>query len=264
MGFEGKAYMISTKYSKDNKYSTDNNSSLRYNFALMALMLLLSPLSHAEVYKTTTSEGQVVYTDNINTAYQYNKNSKNISVLDKLPTQLQVSSTTTQPATTSTSLNSQVDNAASTAADISLPDSLGDSLTGRLSTQSISASQQGDYVLKIVSPEVGQTLRRGSQPIEINVALRPSLKTGDRIVYQLNNQTLATIKDTSYTIATTTLDPNPYTITVRVENVLGEVIAQDTRAINLISNNVLYQKKRKAIAEAQKKQTNQPWYKKIL
>ena len=245
--------MILTKYKSD-------NSSLRDNFALTAVVLLLSQLSHAEVYKTTTSEGQVVYTDNINTAYQYNKSSKNISVLDKLPTQSQVSSTTTQPATTSTSLNNQVNNAASKAADIRLPDSL----TGRLSTQSISASQQGDYVLKIVSPKAGQTLRRGSQPIEINVALTPSLKTGDRIVYQLNNQTLATIKDTSYTIATTTLDPNPYTITVRVENVLGEIIAQDTRAINLISNNVLYQKKRKAIAQAQKKQANQPWYKKIL
>ena len=245
--------MILTKYKSD-------NSSLRDNFALTAVVLLLSQLSHAEVYKTTTSEGQVVYTDNINTAYQYNKSSKNISVLDKLPTQSQVSSTTTQPATTSTSLNNQVNNAASKAADIRLPDSL----TGRLSTQSISASQQGDYVLKIVSPKAGQTLRRGSQPIEINVALTPSLKTGDRIVYQLNNQTLATMKATSYTIATTTLDPNPYTITVRVENVLGEIIAQDTRAINLISNNVLYQKKRKAIAEAQKKQANQPWYKKIL
>ncbi|ATR78517.1 DUF4124 domain-containing protein [Moraxella osloensis] len=259
MGFEGKAYMILTKYSRDNKYTTDNNSSLRYSFILTAVVLLLSPLSHAQVYKTTTSDGQVVYTDNINTAYQYNKNSKNISVLDKLPIQSQVSSTT-QPATTSTSLNNQVNNAASKAADSRLPDSL----TGRLSTQSISASQQGDYVIKIVSPEAGQTLRRGSQPIEINVALTPSLKTGDRIVYQLNNQTLATIKDTSYTIATTTLDPNPYTITVGVENVLGEVIAQDTRAINLISNNVLYQKKRKAIAEAQKKKANQPWYKKIL
>ena len=241
--------MILTKYKSD-------NSSLRDNFALTAVVLLLSQLSHAEVYKTTTSEGQVVYTDNINTAYQYNKSSKNISVLDKLPTQSQVSSTTTQPATTSTSLNNQVNNAASKAADSRLPDSL--------STQSISASQQGDYVLKIVSPKAGQTLRRGSQPIEINVALTPSLKTGDRIVYQLNNQTLATIKDTSYTIATTTLDPNPYTITVRVENVLGEIIAQDTRAINLISNNVLYQKKRKAIAQAQKKKANQPWYKKIL
>ena len=245
--------MILTKYKSD-------NSSLRDNFALTAVVLLLSQLSHAEVYKTTTSEGQVVYTDNINTAYQYNKSSKNISVLDKLPTQSQVSSTTTQPATTSTSLNNQVNNAASTATDNRLPDSL----TGRLSTQSISASQQGDYVLKIVSPKAGQTLRRGSQPIEINVALTPSLKTGDRIVYQLNNQTLATMKATSYTIATTTLDPNPYTITVRVENVLGEIIAQDTRAINLISNNVLYQKKRKAIAQAQKKQANQPWYKKIL
>jgi hypothetical protein len=253
MGFEGKAYMILTKYKSD-------NSSLRDKFALTAVVLLLSQLSHAEVYKTTTSEGQVVYTDNINTAYQYNKSSKNISVLDKLPTQSQVSSTTTQPATTSTSLNNQVNNAASKAADIRLPDSL----TGRLSTQSISASQQGDYVLKIVSPKAGQTLRRGSQPIEINVALTPSLKTGDRIVYQLNNQTLATMKATSYTIATTTLDPNPYTITVGVENVLGEIIAQDTRAINLISNNVLYQKKRKAIAQAQKKQANQPWYKKIL
>lgn len=224
------------------KYSTDHNSSLRYNFALMALGLLLSQLSHAEVYKTTTLEGQVVYTDNINTAYQYNKNSKNISVLDKLPTQSQVSATTNQSATTSISLNNQVDNAASTAIDTRLPDSLGDSLTGRLSTQSISASQQGDYVIKIVSPEAGQTLRRGSQPIEISVALTPSLKTGDRIIYQLNNQTLATIKDTSYTIATTMLDPNPYTITVSVENVLGKVIAQDTRAITLISNNVLYQK----------------------
>jgi len=258
MGFEGKTYMILTKY------KSNNNSSLRDNFALTAMGLLLSQLSHAEVYKTTTSEGQVVYTDNINTAYQYNKNSKNISVLDKLPTQSQVSSTTTQPATTSTSLNNEVDNAASTATDNRLPDSLGDSLTDRLSTQSISASQQGDYVLRIVSPEAGQTLRRGSQSIEINVALMPSLKTGDRIVYQLNNQTLATIKDTSYTIVTTTLDPNPYTITVSVENVLGEVIAQDTRAITLISNNVLYQKKRKAIAQIQKKKANQPWYKKIL
>nr|WP_313423735.1 DUF4124 domain-containing protein [Moraxella sp.] len=238
------------------KYKSNNNSSLRYsyNFALMASMLLLSQLSHAEVYKTTTLEGQVVYTDNINTAYQYNKNSKNISVLDKLPTQSQVSSTTNQSTTTSNNLNNEVDNAASTATDNRLPDSL----TDRLSTQSISASQQGDYILNIVSPEAGQTLRRGSQPIEINVALTPSLKTGDRIVYQLNNQTLATIKDTSYTIATTTLDPNPYTITVSVENVLGEVIAQDTRAINLISNNVLYQKKRKAIAQAQKKKANQP------
>lgn len=253
--------MILTKYSTANKYSTDNNSGLRYSLILTALGLLLSQLSHAEVYKTTTSEGQVVYTDNINTAYQYNKNSKNISVLDKLPTQSQVSATTNQSATTSTSLNNQVDNAASTAADNRFPDSL---ITGRLSTQSISASQQGDYVLNIVSPEAGQTLRRGSQPIEISVALTPSLKTGDRIVYQLNNQTLATIKDTSYTIATTTLDPNPYTITVSVENVLGEVIAQDTRAITLISNNVLYQKKRKAIAQAQKKKANQPWYKKIL
>ena len=260
MGFEGKAYMILTKY------KSNNNSSLRYsyNFALMASMLLLSQLSHAEVYKTTTLEGQVVYTDNINTAYQYNKNSKTISVLDKLSNQSQVSSTTTQLATTSTSLNNEVDNAASTATDNRLPDSLGDSLTDRLSTQSISASQQGDYVLNIVSPEAGQTLRRGSQSIEINVALTPSLKTGDRVVYQLNNQTLATIKDTSYTIATTTLDPNPYTITISVENVLGEVVAQDTRAINLISNNVLYQKKRKAIAQAQKKKANQPWYKKIL
>lgn len=243
--------MILTKYKFNN-----NNSSLRFSFALMVSGLLLSQLSHAEVYKTTTSEGQVVYTDNINTAYQYNKNSKNISVLDKLSTQSQVSSTTNQSTTTSSNLNNEVDNTASTATDNRLPDSL--------STQSISASQQGDYVIKIVSPEAGQTLRRGSQPIEINVALTPSLKTGDRIVYQLNNQTLATTKDTSYTIATTTLDPNPYTITVRVENVLGEIIAQDTRAINLISNNVLYQKKRKAIAQAQKKQANQPWYKKIL
>jgi hypothetical protein len=262
MGFEGKAYMILKKY------STDHNSSLRYSFILTAVVLLLSQLSHAEVYKTTTSEGQVVYTDNINTAYQYDKNSKTISVLDKLSTQSQVSSTNNQSTTTSTSLNNQVDNAVSTTTDNRLPDSLGDSLTARLtdrlSTQSISASQQGDYVLNIVSPEAGQTLRRGSQPIEINVALTPSLKTGDRIVYQLNNQTLATIKDTSYTIATTTLDPNPYTITVSVENVLGEVIAQDTRAITLISNNVLYQKKRKAIAQAQKKKANQPWYKKIL
>lgn len=246
------------------KYSTNNNSDLRYSLILTAVVLLLSQLSHAEVYKTTTSEGQVVYTDNINTAYQYNKNSKSISVLDKLPTQSQVSSTTNQSTTTSNNLNNEVNNAASTATDNRLPDSLGERLTGRLSTQSISASQQGDYVLNIVSPEAGQTLRRGSQPIEINVALTPSLKTGDRIVYQLNNQTLATIKDTSYTIATTTLDPNPYTITVSVENVLGEVIAQDTRAITLISNNVLYQKKRKAIAEAQKKKANQPWYKKIL
>ena len=242
------------------KYSTNNNSDLRYSLILTAVVLLLSQLSHAEVYKTTTSEGQVVYTDNINTAYQYNKNSKTISVLDKLPTQSQVSSTINQSTKTSNNLNNEVDNAASTATD----NRLGDSLTGRLSTQSISASQQGDYVLNIVSPEAGQTLRRGSQPIEINVALTPSLKTGDRIVYQLNNQTLATIKDTSYTIATTTLDPNPYTITVSVENVLGEVIAQDTRAITLISNNVLYQKKRKAIAQAQKKKANQPWYKKIL
>lgn len=246
------------------KYKSNNNSSLRDNFVLTAVVLLLSQLSHAEVYKTTTSEGQVVYTDNINTAYQYNKNSKTISVLDKLSTQSQVSSTINQSTKTSNNLNNEVDNAASTATDNRLRDSLGDSLTGRLSTQSISASQQGDYVLKIVSPEAGQTLRRGSQPIEINVALTPSLKTGDRIVYQLNNQTLATIKDTSYTIATTTLDPNPYTITVSVENVLGEIIAQDTRAITLISNNVLYQKKRKAIAQAQKKKANQPWYKKIL
>ena len=41
--------MILTKYKSD-------NSSLRDNFALTAVVLLLSQLCHAEVYKTTTSE----------------------------------------------------------------------------------------------------------------------------------------------------------------------------------------------------------------
>lgn len=234
---------------------TPQTNCLAFKMAFALTIAALTAMCQADVYKTVTNDGQVVYTDTLNTAYQYNKNIKDnknikaIRVLDQLSTQTPASSSPGTAYATPTTVISQVDTPTNTTANT-------------LTVQSLNPSSTGDYRVKILSPQSGQALRRGSQSIDVTVTVTPALKMGDRIVYQLDNKTLATTKALSYRISTANLDPKPYTLTVAIENIVGETIAQTTREVYVLSNNSLYQQKRKAIA-AEQQQADQPWYKKI-
>lgn len=222
---------------------------LTFTIALASSIGLMPHVSHATVYKTVTSDGKVVYTDNLNTAYQYNNNAQSLNILDKLSIPPQPSSSENEPQVIKTGQVNQIDSP----------------INANQNTFTIQAnepSKQGDYIIKILAPQLQQVIRRGSQSIDVAVALTPALKAGDRIIYKLNNTTLATTKQLTYRIDTTNLDPKQYTIAVAIENIRGDIIAQANRDIYVLTNNVVYQQKRKALA-AQKQAANQPWYKKI-
>lgn len=230
----------------------------RYN-ALMSAMflgctLLISPaVSSAEVYRTINSDGQVLYTDDIHKAAQNNQHPAVIQVIkvdNTVSPQISASQIVGEPQAARETRPSQ-------------PASLTSDSQHTLSTQPIKPSSKGDYVLQIISPQPQQAVRRGSQAIEISTTLQPALKTGDRVIYKLNNKTLATTTALKYSISTAGLDPKPYTITVGVENIVGEIIVQESRVLYVLSNNSVYQQKRKAVAAEAKRNAERPWYHKI-
>lgn len=230
---------------------TPQTNCLAFKMAFAVTIAALTAMCQADVYKTVTNDGQVVYTDTLNTAYQYNKDVKSIRILDQLSTQPPVPSLQGTTETVTTSLTDSADTTPNTT-------------ENTLTTQSLNPSRTGDYMINLISPQPAQALRRGSQSIDVTVTVTPALKMADRIVYQLDNKTLATTKALSYRISTANLDPKTYTLTVAIENIVGETIAQTTREVYVLSNNSLYQQKRKALAAEQKQQADQPWYKKLL
>ena len=255
------------------KLCNSHNQYVTFNLAIATSIMFVPNLVNAEVFKTVTADGKVVYTDNLNTAYQYNKNTQAISVLDKLSSQNptttassegQITTTVTPQSTQSDSqVQSQNQPEVQSQAQDIVTTTANTSADNILTTQTIQPSKAGDYTLKVLLPKQEQAVRRGSQTIDVEVGLTPALKPGDRIIYKLNNTTLATTRNLKYSIVTTNLDPQPYTVTVGVENMVGDIIAQESRTIYLLSNNVVYQQKRKAIAAAEKQKANLPWYKKI-
>ena len=228
---------------------------------LITALLGYSLPSIAAVYKTTAPEGGVVYTDNIDTAYHYSQDSQQISVVDKLSRQLPV-----QPILAATLDGARAAPSFAPAPTLEVEPLSADTpsaVANTLTAQRLQPTQKGTYTLQIQTPKNEMAYRHAAQNITVTVALNHPLKNADRLVYRLDQKTLATTKNTTYTIATDKLDPKKYTLTVSVENLVGETIATDTKIIYVISNNLIFQQKRKAFEAAQQEYAKLPWYKKL-
>ena len=226
-----------------------------YKISTVVGLSLLTALSHAQIYKSVTPDGQVVYTDNANTAFEVGKSSNNFMVLDKLAT-VQA----TQSATTSTSPSA---NATSLTASPQVNGDTSPTATSSDNTSTIRSSETGDYRLTIIHPEPEMAYRRVTQTIDVEVATSPALKTGDRFVYSINGKHIATTADNQIKIATDQYNPGEYQLTVKIENIKGDIIATAERPFYILSNNFAIQKQRKALAKAKADYEKLPWYKKM-
>lgn len=223
------------------------------NMTIVALIVLTSA-SQAQIFRTVTPNGQVIYTDSADTAYKVSEgNNQNITVLDQLANRSQIPTSIVNQAQEPTLLpySTNIENVSQ--------------VTQVASPANFTMSQKGDYQLTIVNPEIGMVYRRPA-PIVVDVDVKPALKASDRIVYFINNKHIATTQATHYEIPTLDYLPEKYHLTVKIENAKGDIIANQSREFYLLQNNVHIQKQRqKAKQEAAAKEAydNLPWYKKL-
>lgn len=222
----------------------------------LAIACSITP-SYATVYKALTPDGRVVYTDNADAAFSASQDTQKILVMDKLDALTPVTTPTNNPSPANAPASQPMTNTVAT-------DSGSITAQGNpLAVNNVKASQTGDYRLTIESPTVDMAYRKPAQPVDIQVTLNPALRKGDRLVYKINGKHIATTQDTHYQVDTQDYLPQQYTLTVNVENILGEVVASQSRPFYILQNNFVLQKQRKAAAEAKAAYDKLPWYKKI-
>lgn len=223
-----------------------------YKNLIIVTLLALSSISQAQIYKTTTPDGKVIYTDDTTKAFQLSgEKTNNITILDNITNRSQVPTTLPLP-------SHEITVGYSSNNDVIVVQPV-------VNKPSFSLSQKGDYHLTITTPAVGMVYRRPA-PIVVDVDVKPDLKNSDRIVYFINNKHIATTSEKHYEIPTLDYMPEKYTLTVKIENAKGEIVAEQSQDFQLLQNNVYIQKQRqkaKAEAEAKKAYDNLPWYKKI-
>lgn len=215
----------------------------KLNFGLILAMVLISNVSVAQVYRTITPDGQVVYTDNANSAYQYNHDTSQIMVLDAYEQikQAQNPTSTTPPIAISEQTSQQISN------------------------NTIPVTPENFYRFQIVTPDDKMVYRRPND-IVVQVKSVPALQAGDRFVYRINGKHIATTQENEYKISSLDYMPEKYTLTVQIENGKGKVIQEKHQDFYLLANNIPIKQKRKAEAEKKAKQEaydKLPWYKKI-
>lgn len=241
------------------------------SYSLIVLMLAASGISmtQAEVYKSITPDGRVVYTDNADNAYRASQDPAKIIVLDKL-----TPAATTTPVAVSANAASNTASpilAAQTTETISSQSLQLQPVTSppvvegqqELPTQTITESKKGDYQLVINKPAVDMAYRRVSQTIDVEVTAIPALRAGDRFVYAINGKHIATTKNATLSIPTDAYYPEKYIFSVKIENVKGDIVASAERPFYILANNFAIQKQRKAAAAAKAAYDKLPWYKKI-
>lgn len=247
----------------------------------VALVATLANLpAQAEVYKSVTPDGRVIYTDNPNTAYQASQTSQRLTLLNTLPNTL--SKSVAAPKTVSTMGVSAAQPSANQsrigASSHTSAESTHTNLAGGVPTMPKPAdtnpananptarankpSQRGDYQLSLKTPTQGAAYRRGVA-IDIQLQLSPRLKAGDRLVYSLDHQYLATTQKTSLAIPTIELNPGSHIITIQVENGKGEVISVVSQTVTVLPNNGVLRRQRQAAAAAKAAYDQLPWYQKI-
>ncbi len=234
--------------------------------------ILLSPHTQAKpIYKTTTSDGRIIYTDNLNNAYQHNQNTQQISIIDNLTSQRTQSQSTL---TASVSGNLAYSEQSGVAPEVSSQAELAEIPTSSNSLQydvstihlmnvsSTAISKQGDYKITINKPDNETSYRRPAQMLDIDLSLDQNLKQGDTIVIRLNGKEISRGKQLKQQIATTELNPDKYTLNVTIENRSNHVIAEAQTNFYVVINNPLIQRQRQLKAE-QEAYNALPWYKKI-
>lgn len=218
------------------------------NFALTLVILMASNVSMAQVFRTVTPDGQVIYTDNANSAYQYNNDSSQMTILDsyqKIQPAQNPYISTSQPMTPL----------------------MGETLSVNVSspTNNIQVTPTGFYHLNIVMPDKNMVYRRPND-IVVQVETSPALQAGDRFVYRINGKHIATTQAGEYKISSLDYMPEKYTLTVQIENGKGKIINEQSQEFHLLANNFATKQKRKAEAEEKAKKEaydKLPWYKKI-
>lgn len=216
----------------------------KLNLGLALILTVFTNVSMAEVYRTITADGQVVYTDNVNSAYQYNNDTSQLAILDAYQHIKQAQNPT--PATTTSAPSVEQKNQ-------------------QVSTDNIPVTPENFYQFNIVIPDEKMVYRRPND-IVVKVTTSPSLQRGDRFVYRINGKHIATTQDNEYKISSLEYIPEKYTLTVQIENGKGRVIHEKHQDFYLLANNIPIKQKRKAEAEAKAKKEaydKLPWYKKI-
>lgn len=217
------------------------------NFGLVLTSALFANVSMAEVYRTITADGQVVYTDNANSAYQYNNDTSQFAILDTYQHIKQAQNPTASV------LNIAQKNQLTASTNVDLPNN------------NIQVTPTGFYQLTIVTPDEAMVYRRPND-IVVKIETIPTLQRGDRFVYRINGKHIATTQDNEYNISSLNYMPEKYTLTVQIENGKGKVVNEKSQDFYLMANNFAIKQKRKAESEAKAKQEaydQLPWYKKI-
>lgn len=236
-------------------------TKLKTTTTITLLTVLTLSVGHAEIYKSVTPDGRVVYTDNADNAYKASQDTQKIVVLDKINPIAPTVAQTTATIPTSPSTNPIIV-ASETAITQNQP--LNQQMVEQqLRSRTIRESQQGDYRLVINTPSKEMAYRRVIQNIEVEVTASPSLKVGDRFVYAINGEHLATTSDSKISLPTDKYNPEKYLLTVKIENIKGDIIATAEQPFYILSNNFAIQNQRKALAKAKADYDKLPWYKKL-
>lgn len=217
----------------------------KLNLILALAITVTSNVSMAQIFRTVTADGQVVYTDNADSAYKYNNDVSKMAILDNIQSPSETQKTNTAEGQASSEL--------------------GQNTVTMSPNNTFQPTEIGFYDLSIITPDTKMVYRRPND-IRVQVETKPTLQAGDRFVYRINGKHIATTQENTYDISSLNYMPEKYTLTVQIENGKGKIIAEKSQEFHLLTNNFAIRQKRKAQAEAKAKKEaydKLPWYKKI-
>ena len=210
-------------------------------------------VAHADIYKVTKPDGQVVYTDvppvgqagegmRIEVVPEPNRNT------NQMPNQ-----PTSQPQGTAQQTTGS--DIATNARDVSLA-SINNTLNSAYATNA-----NIDYALNIVTPSDERAYRKPAQSIDVSVNVSPRLQAGDTVSILVDGVEMSTGSTAS--IPTDTLNPGEHTLSVQVRRADGSTSGSDSMTIYVIQNTQTLQ--RKVRFEEQMRAYQQlPWHQKML
>ena len=215
--------------------------SLAIMFTSMAS--LYAPLaSAAPIYKVVDEQtGQVTFTD-APQSYE------------------QAGSTVSQTGITTTSPVSTPNNRPSNNREASAPLSTNQTVPA-LSTDATKQVIPTNYQLTMTEPSEARAYRRPAQTIAVTLQIKPALQAGDSIRIYLDGNEVA--QGLNASIATVDILPGAHTIEAMVYNKTNQTLAQVTRTVYIIQNNVILQNNKK-IAKQLLAYQNLPWHQKVM
>lgn len=221
------------------------NANLSSISALVLFACVITS-AHANIYKTTDSNGVTVFTDNAERSTEMTK--------------VDVTPVSTVPAYRSNSVgrsDAHYQNPEAIEMAEKAPD---EPLISEREKRQAQQLANTNYKLKLVSPLPESTYRRGVGNVNVSVAMTPSLKPGHAVVLEIDGKRIA--HDTSGSYPTVNLHRGSHTATAKVIDTYGKPMAQTQTTFFVHQPSKIIQDKRKA-AENEKKQADVPWWKRI-